>query len=1092
MNRGVSAMGQYLYEDAVQAFEEVLAATPDLTEAKLDLAIALFNRNRKEDLDAAGKVLASVLEREPQNLRALYFQAIVLQHIGKAEAAIPGLEAVVRGRPDDGAAWYLLALCKQRAGQAAEAEYLRAVEHRPYLYSAYYQLYQAAMRSGQEARAREYLDRFKALRESPLGESIELPQYNQMGELALARPLPAATPNPIARSQYRLRPPEVLFTAPEAATHSPNSGGWPLDGIAVGDLDRDGRLDLVATLGHRALFLRQTEPGRFTEATAASGFGSATGVAAVAIGDWDNDEVPDLFLAGDGGGQLFKGKGEGTFSNVTTAAGMIAATDPSRSALFLDADHDGDLDLFVAGAGGNRLWNNNGNGVFTNIATAAGLATDPHGAMLVLPGDVDRDRDLDLVLLPADGPGQLLINELLGHYRTADLHGLEIRGDAGGVLQDLNGDGALDLLLLGGQPRQLALLLGDGHGQFQPDGAFASAAKALASWGDLRGIRVADMDLDGDLDVLVCGTEVHLLLNDGRGRFVMRSQLWKPSTGQRLAGIECLDLNGDFVPDLVVTEIGAASRVTVAWGELNPPSTALALRPTGVRSRDGRTRSPASGYGVLLTARSGLHETRRLFVGQTGGANQSLTPVVFGLAGIGKADYVDLLWPDGVAQAEVALAAGQTHTVAELQRKVSSCPVLFAWNGSRFGFVTDFAGVGGLGYFVAPGVSATPQVLEHVKIEADQLCARAGKYELRVTEPMEEAAYVDRLELLAIDHEAGVEVFPDERLAIGGPVPTHELLVVEAPIYPVHATDSAQHECAGALIRTDRLYAYEPVLDRRYVGFCPPHTLELDFGDALAPLATTDRLFLFVNGFIEYPYSQTVYAAGQSGVGWEPIRVDRQNRDGRWETVVPDAGAPGGMARTMTIDLTGQIAPETRRLRLTTNLEIGYDRIFVARVQSPERATVRTVPLREATLRRLGFAREYSPDGRQPLVYDYDQTDATAPFHTLAGAYTRYGSVLELLTEFDDRYAVLAPGDELALSFDAAALPAPETGRVRSFVLVSHAYCKDMDLYTATPRTLGPLPFKAMSRYPYPATESYPTGWVHQSFLETYNTRWID
>ncbi|MHB1308668.1 MAG: hypothetical protein ACYC23_16430, partial [Limisphaerales bacterium] len=80
----------------------------------------------------------------------------------------------------------------------------------------------------------------------------------------------------------------------------------------------------------------------------------------------------------------------------------------------------------------------------------------------------------------------------------------------------------------------------------------------------------------------------------------------------------------------------------------------------------------------------------------------------------------------------------------------------------------------------------------------------------------------------------------------------------------------------------------------------------------------------------------------------------------------------------------------------------------------------------------------------------------------------------------------------VALRFDARSLPELKPGQARSFVLVSHAYCKDMDLYTATPRTLEPLPFRAMSRYPYPSTESYPRGETHQAFQRTYNTRLVE
>jgi len=193
----------------------------------------------------------------------------------------------------------------------------------------------------------------------------------------------------------------------------------------------------------------------------------------------------------------------------------------------------------------------------------------------------------------------------------------------------------------------------------------------------------------------------------------------------------------------------------------------------------------------------------------------------------------------------------------------------------------------------------------------------------------------------------------------------------------------------------------------------------------------------------------------------------------------------------MTIELTGQVDRSTRKLRLTTNLEIYYDQIFVAEHVGLKGVNVRSVPLIEADLRRVGFAREYSPDGRMPLIYDYHLSDATAPFHTLKGAYTRYGPAKELLAEFDDMCVLVGPGDEIALEFDAEAIPAIAEGRERSFILVSHAYCKDMDLYTATPQTLEPLPFRGMSKYPYPPSERYPDTKEHRKFRATYNTRMV-
>lgn len=1096
MNRGVSLMGQYEYGQAVDAFEKAVAAAPSLLDAKVNLAIALFNRGRKEDMDRGTSLLDQVLTSNPTHLRALYFKGIVLQHIGNAEAAIACFEKVTQARPDDGVGWYLLGLCKQRVGRPAQADLLRAVELRPHLYSAYYQLYQVALRAGEVDQAKGYLEQFKTLRESPLGESIEMPQYNQMGELALVQPLPAQRRPPIAKSRYEAQTPKPIATFPGP----PPSPVGALGGMAVGDLNTDGLPDIVLAAGSPgplALWLGNRSGG-FTDATPASGLAPVTNALRCSLGDLDNDGVPDLFVAGADRNSLWRGTTNHTFVDLSEAVEFTTQHAPGSVGIFLDADHDGDLDLFLCSAAttpsvaANRLWNNNGDGTFTNLAAHTPLECAGSRTTLVLPGDLDGDRDMDLVILREGDGARVFLNRLLGQYSEATLDGLTIRGDLGGALQDFNGDGALDLLVLGGTPAQLALFLGDHRGRFTPAETFVDPAKAIATWGPLRALRVADLDLDGDLDVACFGADGHVLWNDGTGRFVLQTRVWQPATGTAWAAVELLDVDGDAVPDLVALERGSELRLTLRSGKLTPPSSALVVAPTGVRSRDNRTRSPASGFGVQLTARTGLLEQTLLHHGLHGGGCQSLAPAVFGLGGAAKADYLSLLWPDGVAQVETALPAGPTHPLSEIQRKISSCPVLFSWNGQRFEFITDFAGVGGLGYFSAPGVAAPPQVLEHVKIEPDQLRPRDGAYELRVTEPMEESAYIDRLELLAVDHRIDQPVFPDERLAISGPAPTHELLVIERPILPVRAFDPSGQSCTDRIARVDRIYAYDPPLDRRYLGFCRPHTLELDFADRLAHLQPADPVFLILNGFIEYPYSQTVFAASQSRIGWEPIRVERLGEDGRWQTLVPDGGAPGGMARAFTIELTGLVSGPPCKLRLTTNLEIYYDQIFAGRHVGHEQTQTRALPLLDAELRRVGFAREYSPDGRLPLIYDYELSDASAPFHVLRGAYTRYGPVDALLREFDDRYVLVGPGDEIALRFDATTLPAPAAGFTRSFILVSHAYCKDMDLYTATPQTLEPLPFRAMSQYPYPATESFPDTPELQAFRREYNTRLVE
>jgi len=105
------------------------------------------------------------------------------------------------------------------------------------------------------------------------------------------------------------------------------------------------------------------------------------------------------------------------------------------------------------------------------------------------------------------------------------------------------------------------------------------------------------------------------------------------------------------------------------------------------------------------------------------------------------------------------------------------------------------------------------------------------------------------------------------------------------------------------------------------------------------------------------------------------------------------------------------------------------------------------------------------------------------------GLYTRYGDVRELLGQIDDRLAIMGSGDELRLSFDAAALPPLHRGWTRDFLLLVDGWAKDRDANTAYSQTVEPLPFHAMSRYPYPAPEAYPNDSTHEAYRKEWNTR---
>jgi hypothetical protein len=132
----------------------------------------------------------------------------------------------------------------------------------------------------------------------------------------------------------------------------------------------------------------------------------------------------------------------------------------------------------------------------------------------------------------------------------------------------------------------------------------------------------------------------------------------------------------------------------------------------------------------------------------------------------------------------------------------------------------------------------------------------------------------------------------------------------------------------------------------------------------------------------------------------------------------------------------------------------------------------------------------YRAGGRHgPHWFDYDSVTRESPWRTIEGAFTRVGDVLPLLRETDDMYVIMAPGDETTVEFDATSAGTVPHGWTRDFLLYTDGWIKDADLNTAFGNTVGPLPFHAITQYPYAPGDSYPADSAHQNYLRTYNTR---
>jgi hypothetical protein len=226
-----------------------------------------------------------------------------------------------------------------------------------------------------------------------------------------------------------------------------------------------------------------------------------------------------------------------------------------------------------------------------------------------------------------------------------------------------------------------------------------------------------------------------------------------------------------------------------------------------------------------------------------------------------------------------------------------------------------------------------------------------------------------------------------------------------------------------------------------------------------------------------------------------PPVLEMEGEDGLFHPKIDPMGFPPGLPRMMTVDL-GDALLTGRKIRIRTNMRVYWDQAFLAR-PLPEgemgaKIQVNEVALSGAHLHRRGFPREHSPDGREPRLYDYGILDNTQPFKSMPGDYTRFGRVTELLTRADDRFVVFGKGEEVTLEFPTKGLPRLSPGSVRSFLLHADGYCKDMDPHTAYPDSVEPLPFHAMSAYPYPDSESYPDDADHRGYRKTYNTRRVE
>jgi hypothetical protein len=190
-------------------------------------------------------------------------------------------------------------------------------------------------------------------------------------------------------------------------------------------------------------------------------------------------------------------------------------------------------------------------------------------------------------------------------------------------------------------------------------------------------------------------------------------------------------------------------------------------------------------------------------------------------------------------------------------------------------------------------------------------------------------------------------------------------------------------------------------------------------------------------------------------------------------------------------DLTGRLPAGTTRVRIRTNLKIYWDQILLDSTTGTNLARLSEAPLAGAALGFHGYPREVRGNPSSDIRYVYEEVSRTGPYARHAGNYTRYGDALALLAAADDRFVIFGSGDEVQLEFDSSALAPLPAGWTRDYLFYADGFAKDMDFYAAHGYTVEPLPFHAMSGYPYKGVETYPQEGPYLEYQIDVNTRQV-
>jgi dUTPase len=508
-------------------------------------------------------------------------------------------------------------------------------------------------------------------------------------------------------------------------THTDGSGGnrYLVEAVSAGlalfDYDDDGWIDIYFVNGAplrgteddsqpRNALYRNDGGWRFTDVTEESGLGDPGFGLGVAVGDYDNDGDPDVYVNNYGPNVLYRNDGDGTFTDVTSQAGVAAGDKVGAGAAFLDADLDGDLDLYVSNyiqftyethvprtmlgipmyvgpqdyaPEPDALYRNDGDGTFTDVSERSGIAAHAGTGMGMICADYDDDGDTDIFVCNDVKRNFLFQNDGTGKFEEVgvltggayDLAGVPT-GSMGVDCGDYDNDGRLDFFVTDYQGEFPILYRNLGNGLLADVTLQSGAGEGAfphVNWGT----GLVDFDNDGDLDIYIANGHVQdnielrddttaymarnlLLMNTGDGRFVNVSDRsgdgMKSKLASRGTGFDDLDNDGDI--DVVV--LNSRREPTILRNDTENENHWVEIELRGVRTnRDGVGAHVHVVAGDLVRVAE-VHSGR-------GYQSHHGTRLHFGLGRRSRVDRIEVRWPGGGRDRFEGLESDRLYSITQ-------------------------------------------------------------------------------------------------------------------------------------------------------------------------------------------------------------------------------------------------------------------------------------------------------------------------------------------------------------------------------------------------------------------------------------------